>query len=94
MVYLPQRYSLIGIPGTGKSLTAKMIGGLWRLPLIRLDVGAYMAAWSVSRKNAPAEPYTWPRPLLLALSGLMRLRKRLPMAAWIAAPAPAFSRRF
>jgi SpoVK/Ycf46/Vps4 family AAA+-type ATPase len=31
---------LIGIPGTGKSLTAKMIGGLWRLPLIRLDAGA------------------------------------------------------
>jgi len=25
---------------TGKSLTAKMIGGLWRLPLLRLDVGA------------------------------------------------------
>jgi SpoVK/Ycf46/Vps4 family AAA+-type ATPase len=32
--------ALIGIPGTGKSLTAKMIGGLWRLPLLRLDVGA------------------------------------------------------
>jgi SpoVK/Ycf46/Vps4 family AAA+-type ATPase len=31
---------LIGIPGTGKSLTAKMIGGLWRLPLLRLDVGS------------------------------------------------------
>jgi SpoVK/Ycf46/Vps4 family AAA+-type ATPase len=29
-----------GIPGTGKSLTAKMVGGLWRLPLMRLDVGA------------------------------------------------------
>src|SRR5690606_23504437 len=24
----------------GKSLTAKMIGGLWQLPLLRLDVGA------------------------------------------------------
>src|SRR5690606_24788706 len=32
--------ALIGIPGTGKSLTAKMISGLWRLPLLRLDVGA------------------------------------------------------
>ncbi len=31
---------MIGIPGTGKSLTAKMIGGLWRLPLLRLDVGS------------------------------------------------------
>jgi SpoVK/Ycf46/Vps4 family AAA+-type ATPase len=36
----PKGISLIGIPGTGKSLTAKMIGGLWRLPLLRLDVGA------------------------------------------------------
>lgn len=36
----PKGIALIGIPGTGKSLTAKMIGGLWRLPLLRLDMGA------------------------------------------------------
>lgn len=36
----PKGMALIGIPGTGKSLTAKMIAGLWRLPLLRLDVGA------------------------------------------------------
>jgi SpoVK/Ycf46/Vps4 family AAA+-type ATPase len=36
----PKGLALIGIPGTGKSLTAKMIGGLWRLPLLRLDVGS------------------------------------------------------
>jgi SpoVK/Ycf46/Vps4 family AAA+-type ATPase len=36
----PKGLALIGIPGTGKSLTAKMIGGLWRMPLLRLDVGA------------------------------------------------------
>jgi AAA+ superfamily predicted ATPase len=36
----PKGIALIGIPGTGKSLTAKMIGGLWRLPLLRLDAGA------------------------------------------------------
>lgn len=36
----PKGIALIGIPGTGKSLTAKMIGSLWRMPLLRLDVGA------------------------------------------------------
>ena len=36
----PKGIALIGIPGTGKSLTAKMIGGLWGLPLLRLDLGA------------------------------------------------------
>jgi SpoVK/Ycf46/Vps4 family AAA+-type ATPase len=36
----PRGVALIGIPGTGKSLTAKMASGLWKLPLLRLDVGA------------------------------------------------------
>lgn len=35
----PKGIALIGIPGTGKSLSAKMISAMWRLPLIRLDVG-------------------------------------------------------
>ena len=37
---VPRGIVLLGIPGTGKSLTAKMIGGLWRQPLLRLDMGA------------------------------------------------------
>ncbi len=36
----PKGVALIGIPGTGKSLVAKMIAGMWRLPLFRLDAGA------------------------------------------------------
>jgi AAA+ superfamily predicted ATPase len=41
----PKGIALIGIPGTGKSLTAKMIGSMWRLPLLRLDVGALFSSF-------------------------------------------------
>jgi len=37
---LPKGVLLIGISGTGKSLSAKTIGGAWRLPVVRLDSGA------------------------------------------------------
>lgn len=36
----PKGLALIGIPGTGKSLTAKAIGAAWRLPLLKMDTGA------------------------------------------------------
>lgn len=36
----PRGVALVGIPGTGKSLCAKMTSGVWKLPLLRLDVGA------------------------------------------------------
>ena len=36
----PRGLALIGIPGTGKSLCAKVTAGLWKLPLLRLDMGA------------------------------------------------------
>jgi hypothetical protein len=35
----PKGLMLVGIQGTGKSLTAKAIAHQWRLPLLRLDVG-------------------------------------------------------
>ena len=35
----PRGMLLLGIPGCGKSLMAKAVASLWRLPLVRLDIG-------------------------------------------------------
>jgi len=36
----PRGVLLLGVPGCGKSLTAKAIGATWNLPLLRFDVGS------------------------------------------------------
>lgn len=36
----PKGVLLLGVQGCGKSLTCKAISGLWKLPLLRLDMGA------------------------------------------------------
>ena len=35
----PKGVLLLGVPGCGKSLTAKCIASLWNMPLLRLDIG-------------------------------------------------------
>ena len=35
----PKGFLITGVPGCGKSLTAKAMSALWQLPLLRLDVG-------------------------------------------------------
>jgi ATP-dependent 26S proteasome regulatory subunit len=42
----PKGLLLIGVQGCGKSLTAKAVAGTWRLPLIRLDLGAVFGSAS------------------------------------------------
>ncbi|MCF2140533.1 MAG: AAA family ATPase [Candidatus Lokiarchaeota archaeon] len=41
----PRGVFLLGIPGTGKSLTAKFIAGSWKMPLLRLDIGALYSSY-------------------------------------------------
>ncbi len=41
----PRGLLLIGVPGCGKSLTAKAVASLWGLPLLRFDVGRVFAKW-------------------------------------------------
>lgn len=37
---IPRGVLLVGVQGSGKSLAAKAVAGLWGLPLLRLDIGA------------------------------------------------------
>jgi SpoVK/Ycf46/Vps4 family AAA+-type ATPase len=41
----PRGILLLGIPGCGKSLTAKAIASLWQLPLLKLDVGKVFSSY-------------------------------------------------
>lgn len=41
----PKGVLILGIPGTGKSLAAKLIAREWSLPLVRLDMGAIQNRW-------------------------------------------------
>ncbi len=48
----PGGLALVGIPGTGKSLCAKVAASMWRMPLLRLDMGAvFQSALGSSERN-------------------------------------------
>ena len=44
-VDIPKGILIVGLPGCGKSLTAKATAGLFKLPLVRLDVGRLMGKY-------------------------------------------------
>ncbi len=41
----PKGVMLVGVPGGGKSLTAKCVATAWGVPLLRLDLGALKSKW-------------------------------------------------
>ncbi len=41
----PKGMLLVGVPGCGKSLTAKAVATAWGMPLLRLDLGALRSKW-------------------------------------------------
>jgi len=41
----PKGVLLVGVPGCGKSLSAKAIAAAWSMPLLRLDMGALRSKW-------------------------------------------------
>lgn len=41
----PKGILISGIPGTGKSLTAKCVSTSWGMPLLKLDLGALQSKW-------------------------------------------------
>lgn len=47
----PKGILLIGVQGCGKSLTAKAVASLWRLPLLRFDVGRVFSGIVGSSEN-------------------------------------------
>lgn len=41
----PKGILLVGVPGCGKSLTAKLVAQQWNLPLFRFDIGSVFDKW-------------------------------------------------
>jgi len=73
----PKGLFLVGIQGCGKSLTSKAVASLWRIPLLRLDVGGLLQATGTTEEK---------------LRDTIRLAESLsPVVLWIDEIEKAFS---
>ncbi len=76
----PRGILLVGVPGCGKSLSAKAISASWHLPLYRLDFatvqGQYVGQSSSSSKMPLPQQRTFPP----AFCGSMKLKR--PLWSW------------
>jgi hypothetical protein len=50
----PRGLLLVGVPGCGKSLSAKAVAAEWKMPLLKFDLGKVLAAWWASRRRTCA----------------------------------------
>ena len=76
---------LLGIAGTGKSLTAKAIASLWKMALLRLDAGALFGSLVGQSEETPAAPWPSPSGSRRAFYGLTRSKRRCRRAIGTAA---------
>ena len=75
-VDLPKGIMIIGMPGCGKSLTAKATARLFESPLVRLDVGRLLGKYvGESEDNMRKALKAWQRRSAHVCSGLMKLRR-------------------
>ncbi len=57
----PRGLLLLGVQGGGKSLMAKAVASQWKLPLLRLDMGASSARWWAPASRTCATRSRWPK---------------------------------
>lgn len=74
----PRGLLLIGIQGTGKSLTAKAIAHHWHLPLLRLDVGRLFGGLVGESESRTRQMIQLAEALAPVCCGLTKLTKPLP----------------
>ena len=74
----PRGVLLVGVPGCGKSLSAKMVAAQWRLPLYRLDFAAILGMYVGQSEAGCVGRWRWPTGRRPVCSGSTRSRRACP----------------